>query len=141
MDRLINFKIKNVDDVYSAVGRIIQAAQAWEEDYRTFVKLVGVEMEKKDIATLRRVNNTLYENGKITEKEKNDLNRVIHMRNYINHEFFLQDFHKSYEWIEEELSEILHYIFEANDVVANMIDKFMGNGALRPTVFDKEKSK
>ena len=138
MERLVNFKIKNPDDIYIAVGRIIQAAQAWEEDYRSFATLCGVEMEKRDIATLRRVNNILFEQGKITEKEKIDLNRVIHMRNYVNHEFFLHDFHKSYEWIEEELSEILHYIFEANDVVANMIDKFMGSDALRPTVFDKE---
>ena len=138
MERLINFKIKSPDDIYIAVGRIIQAAQTWEEDYRTFASLCGVDMEKRDIATLRRVNNVLFEQGKITEKEQNDLNRVIHMRNYVNHEFFLHDFHRSYEWIEEELSEILHYIFEANDVVSNMIDKFMGSDALRPTVFDKE---
>lgn len=135
MDK-IKFKIKNADDIYCAVGQIIQASQQWEQNYREYALRVGVEIEKHDIATLRRVNGALKEKGIISERDYNSLNRVIHLRNYVNHEFFIQDFHRDYEWIEEELSEILFYVYEAVDLVANMTEKLEGSSALRQTVFD-----
>ena len=135
MDK-IKLKIKNADDIYRAVGQIIQASQQWEQNYREYALRVGVEIEKHDIATLRRVNGALKEKGIISERDYNNLNRVIHLRNYVNHEFFIQDFYRDYEWIEEELSEILFYVYEAVDLVANMTEKLEGSSALRQTVFD-----
>jgi hypothetical protein len=135
------FTIKNHNDIYNAIGQIIQAAQYWEQDYRDYASMVGgLPIDKLDIATLRRLNTSLMEEGKITEKEFRDLKHVIHLRNYINHEFFLVDFYKDYEWLEEKLNNTLLMIYEASDVVANMKDRLVDSGVLRPTVFDEVKA-
>ena len=74
-----------------AIGKIIQAAQEWEQQYKSYVKLIGFEIKNIDKATLNKINKRLYENQIISKKEYEDLDMVIQERNYINHEFFLDE--------------------------------------------------
>lgn len=131
------FDIKDHDDIYKAIGKIIESAQEWERDYKKLATLLNIKIDNVDIASLNRINNKLFEEKKLTQNDYDNLKQVIRDRNYINHEFFLkyrQDC-KDYCEIGEKLSHILFLIHEANDVVCNLIDKEKGF-SLRPTVFE-----
>lgn len=138
------FTIKNYpNDIYSAVGQIIKNAQEWEIEYKKLAELLDLPVRNIGRSSLNKLNEALKKNNMISKKEYDDLKEVIKKRNYINHEFYLTDFQKEYGSFEqkiEELEKILNVaqflIFEATDVIDNIIDKIKGNGALRPTVFD-----
>lgn len=85
---------------------------------------------------MNKLNEKFKGESKLSQKDYENLKGVIDMRNYINHEFFLKDFDKSFVEIEEILNKVQFYIFEANDVVSNQIDHFRGSQIRRPTVFD-----
>lgn len=130
------FNIRNHNDVFDAVGQIIKASQEWEVEYKDYATRAKIEIDNLDYATLRRINAQLKEQGKISEKEFNDLQKVIKLRNFINHEFFLVDFNKEIEYLDEKLNNIMFLIFEATDVVSNMIERLEGFEGDRPTIFD-----
>ena len=130
------FTIRNHNDVFDAVGQIIKASQEWEVEYKDYATRAKIEIDNLDYATLRRINAQLKEQGKISEKEFNDLQKVIKLRNFINHEFFLVDFNKEIEYLDEKLNNIMFLIFEATDVVSNMIERLEGFKGDRPTIFD-----
>lgn len=130
------FTIRNHNDVFDAVGQIIKASQEWEVEYKDYATRAKIEIDNLDYATLRRINAQLKEQGKISEKEFNDLQKVIKLRNFINHEFFLVDFNKEIEYLDEKLNNIMFLIFEATDVVSNMIERLEGFNGDRPTIFD-----
>lgn len=138
------FTIKNYpNDIYSAVGQIIKNAQEWEIEYKKLAELLDLPVRNIGRSSLNKLNAALKKHNMISKKEYDDLKEVIKIRNYINHEFYLTDFQKEYGSFEqkiEELEKILNVaqflIFEATDVIDNIIDKIKENGALRPTVFD-----
>lgn len=140
------FTIKNFpNDVYPAIGKIIQAAQEWERDYKRLACKLEVPI-KIDNASLNKLNEALKKKNLITGKVFNDLKKVIEIRNYINHSFFLEKFQKSFDLNNtynetlEDLQTFLNatqdLIFEATDVINNYIDKLDGIPIQRPTVFD-----
>ena len=134
-----DFKIKTFNDVYRAVGIIIQLSQDLECDYRQFVKLTGVEIEKLDSATLSRINCELYKQKKISKKDFDNLQMVIQERNYVNHEFFSdKSFGNNLSLMNERLNMVYNYICEACDVIANLIAKTTGDPVIRPTIFDTQ---
>lgn len=149
-DFLVRHKIEcnNYDDIFMAIGRIIQAAQEWEKQYKSYVKLIGFEIKNIDKATLNKINKCLYENQIISKKEYEDLDMVIQERNYINHEFFLDESYlterteNSYiidmQAISCRLENIYNYIFEATDVITNLIAKFRNDPIRCPTIFDED---
>jgi hypothetical protein len=87
------------------------------------------------------LNIALKKENHLSEKQYKDLEGVINKRNYINHEFFLKDFQKDFKEIEDILNDIQFLIFEATDVIDNLIDELQGNFSFRrPTIFDETKT-
>lgn len=139
------FTIKNFpNDVYNAVGQIIESAQEWEQEYKKLASMLNIPVKKISKASLNKLNETLKSNNLICDKEYKNLKEVIKIRNYINHEFYLTDFQnynnddydKYIEKIEKKLNNAQFLIFEATDVVDNKIDKLTGKNIVRPTIFD-----
>ena len=130
------FNIKSYDDFYMAVGKTVEAVQKWESRYKQFVQLIGIEIEGLGTATLGKINNKLLKENKIDQRTYNNLNKVIEMRNYIYHDFFLDKPVPLNDSVENKLNEIYFYIFEATDVVENLIDQLTGCNCKRPTIFD-----
>lgn len=138
-----NVKITQHSDIYAAVGKIIEAAQDWEEDYKELAKKLKADIKNVNKSSLNRLNIKLHKENKLTKKEYDDLAKVIDLRNYINHVFFLEIKREkmSYEEIGKKLSDILFLIQEADDVVCNKIDALKGSSIIRPTVFDEDNKK
>lgn len=138
-----NVKITQHSDIYAAVGKIIEAAQDWEEDYKELAKKLKADIKNVNKSSLNRLNIKLHKENKLTKKEYDDLAKVIDLRNYINHVFFLEIKREkmSYEEICQKLSDILFLIQEADDVVCNKIDALKGSSIIRPTVFDEDNKK
>ncbi len=138
------FKIKNYPyDIYTAVGQIIKTSQEWEAEFKRLAQLLNISVKNVNVLSLNKLNNTLNREKRISKKEYEDLKRVVDIRNYINHEFFLMDFKQNFDTYEERiehlearLNEAQFYIFEATDLIMNKIDIIEGNTSLRPTVFD-----
>ena len=138
-----NVKITQHSDIYAAVGKIIEAAQDWEQDYKELAKKLKADIKNINKSSLNRLNIKLHKENKLTKKEYDDLAKVIDLRNYINHVFFLEIKREkmSYEEIGKKLSDILFLIQEADDVVCNKIDALKGSSIIRPTVFDEDNKK
>lgn len=140
------FTIKDYpNDVYTAVGKIIQISQEWEEEYKKLARLLQITVKKIEKSSLNKLNEALKKEGMLTDEEFGDLKEVIRMRNYINHQFFLTDFKKQYASYDEGimaqeniLNAIYFFICEATDMVSNIIDILENRGCLRPTVFDRK---
>lgn len=138
------FTIKNYpDDVYKAVGQIIKNAQEWEQAYKKLAFILDIPVKKIGNSSLNKLNEALKKNNHISEKEFSNLKKVIKIRNYINHNFYLTDFQQSFDSFEqkiESLERILNWaqflIFEATDVIENKIDKLQGSDIMRPTIFN-----
>ncbi len=139
------FTIKNFpDDVYYAVGKIIQASQEWEQDFKELVSMIHLQVKKINESSLNKLCGALKKHRQITEKEFEDLKRIIKARNYINHEFFLTDFREpceDYDLHMENLQTKLNFtydvIFEATDFIKNKIDRFKRDSIMRPSVVGK----
>ena len=130
------FTIKNQYDIFNAVGQIIKASQEWETQYKEYASRMNLEVKNLDLATLNKLNYALKEQGKITDKEFFNLKQVIKIRNYINHEFFIRDFNKEVGDIDFKLNQAMFLIYEAADLVANLIERAEGFDGNRPTIFD-----
>ncbi len=130
-------------DVYRAVGQIIKSSQELEEIFKKLAKLLNISIKNLNTSSLNRINKKLKEQNLILQEDYDNLSKVINVRNYINHDFFLNDFIKKYDSYEEKLSTlecILNFsqfvIFEADDVINNKIDVLKGGTIMRPTFFD-----
>lgn len=116
-------------------------SQEWEREYKKLATILQIPIKKISIASLNKLNNALKKENHLSEKQYKDLEGVINKRNYINHEFFLRDFHKDFKEIEDILNDIQFLIFEATDVMDNLIDELQGNFYFRrSTIFDDIKS-
>lgn len=134
---------KYPDDVYTAVGIIIKAAQEWEEDYKELAFKLNIPVKKIGNSSLNKLNEALKKENLISKKEFEQLREVIRVRNYINHDFFLTDFktdNDNYvqyiENLQAKLNASLFLIYEATDLINNKIDSLNGDDVMRPTVFD-----
>ena len=93
---------------------------------------------------LNKLNVALKKQKLISEKDFQNLKKVIKLRNYMNHEFFLKDFSDTlndYDRHIEKLENCLNLtqflIYEATDIIDNKIDKLNGDdNSIRPTIFD-----
>lgn len=138
------FDIKNFpDDVYIAVGKIIQSSQELERDYKTLATKLKLKVKDINNSSLNKLNNALKKSGNLTLKEYNNLKEVIQVRNDINHKFFIEifdDISKGYDEMMVRFSNVLNYsqcvIYEANDVIKNKIDTLDGKTIMRRTAFD-----
>lgn len=133
------FSIKSYDDILKAVGNIIKTSQEWEKDFKTLAEYLHVNMPKEKLnkASLNKLNKKLDAENKIEKSKYLLFERIIDLRNYINHEFFLVSEEKQIEEIEKELNDIQFLIFEVTDVVNNIKDNITGKTIQRPTVFDR----
>ena len=138
------FEIKNFpDDVYKAVGKIIQSSQELERDYKTLATKLKLKAKDINNASLNKLNDALKKSGNLTPKEYNNLKEVIRVRNDINHKFFIEIFDEMSKGYDERIvrfSNVLNYsqcvIYEANDVIKNKIDTLDGKTIMRRTAFD-----
>lgn len=138
------FEIKNFpDDVYKAVGKIIQSSQELERDYKTLATKLKLKVKDINNSSLNKLNNVLKKSGNLTPKEYNNLKEVIRVRNDINHKFFIEIFDEMSKGYDERIvrfSNVLNYsqcvIYEANDVIKNKIDTLDGKTIMRRTAFD-----
>ncbi len=138
------FEIKDYpNDIYNAVGQIIKSSQEFEQVFKELARKLKVSIKDINISSLNRINKKLEAQNLISKEDYNNLSKVIEVRNRINHEFFLNDFLKSFSCYEEKISTLNNIlnvsqfvIFEATDVVNNKLDKLNGNNIMRPTIFD-----
>ena len=115
------FQINSAVDVYSAIGRTIELSQQWENSFRKFCIKEKCEIKDLETSTLRRMNKALLNKGSILQAEYDRLEKVINMRNYINHAFFLEYKALSYKQIENKLNEIFSLISGMYDVTCNIL--------------------
>lgn len=138
------FDIKNFpDDVYIAVGKIIQSSQELERDYKTLATKLKLKVKDINNSSLNKLNDALKRSGNLTPKEYNNLKEVIRVRNDINHKFFIKIFDDTsigYDDKMRRFNSVLNYsqcvIYEANDVIKNKIDTLDGKTIMRRTAFD-----
>ena len=130
-------------DIYNAVGQIIKSAQEWEQKYKKLATMLNISVKNINNSSLNKLNDALKKNNLISKKEYEDLKKVIKIRNYINHDFYLKDFRNHdidydthIETLERNLNFTQFLIFEATDVIDNKIDKLQGCSIVRPTIFD-----
>lgn len=133
------------NDVYAAVGRIIKASQELERDFKALAERLALPVKNINGSSLNKLNDALKVNGIIDNTLYEKLKKVIFIRNYINHTFFVKDFASTAEPFDRrmktlglELSSALFVIYEANDVISNISDKLDGLPIVRPTVFDEK---
>lgn len=133
------------NDVYAAVGRIIKASQELERDFKALAERLALPVKNINGSSLNKLNDALKVNGIIDNTLYEKLKKVIFIRNYINHTFFVKDFSSTAEPFDKrmktlglELSSALFVIYEANDVISNISDKLDGLPIVRPTVFDEK---
>lgn len=133
------------NDVYAAVGRIIKASQELERDFKSLAERLALPVKNINGSSLNKLNDALKVNGIIDNTLYEKLKKVIFIRNYINHTFFVKDFASTAEPFDRrmktlglELSSALFVIYEANDVISNISDNLYGLPIVRPTVFDEK---
>ena len=140
------FQFKDINDIFTAAGQILKLSQEWEKAYKEYAELKGVKLNGLQNSSLNKINNELNKakNGKIISDEEHDnLEKIIMIKNYFMHEFFLNDFKpKDYDcWladINEELTLCYNYICEAVDYVENLIDAQLCRPIKRLTIWDKK---
>ena len=138
------FDIKNFpDDVYIAVGKIIQSSQELERDYKTLATKLKLKVKDINNSSLNKLNDALKKSGNLTPKEYNNLREVIRVRNDINHKFFIKIFDDTsigYDDKMRRFNSVLNYsqcvIYEATDVIDNKIDTLDGKTIMRRTAFN-----
>lgn len=131
------------NSVYNAVGQIIMNSQKWEEDFKNLAKQLNINVKKVEKLSLNKLNDALNKNGIVNDNYFEKLKNIINIRNHINHRFFLEEFNdstKPYDekinYINDSLNSAQFLIYEANDIISNLLDELNGINCKRPTVFD-----
>ena len=140
------FEIKNFpDDVYIAVGKIIQSSQELERDYKTLATKLKLKVKDINNSSLNKLNDALKKSGNLTPKEYDNLKEVIRIRNDINHKFFIEIFNDMSMGYDERIARfnsVLNYsqcvIYEATDVIDNKIDTLDGKTIMRKNIFENK---
>lgn len=140
------FTIENFpDDVYRAVGQIIKAAQELERDFKKLTTRLSLSVKNVNNSSLNKLNDALNKHGVISDDYYEKMKKVISIRNYVNHIFFIEDFEDNSLPFDEfrnllgkKLTAALFMIFEAHDVISNISDALDGSPIRRPTVFDEK---
>ena len=145
------FHVKDINGIFDAAGRILQLSQDLERAYKDYAETKGLKVKSLQNSSLNKINNELHKENKgkfITDEEHDNLEKIIMVKNYFMHEFFLNDFEpkdypKGYDgWladINEKLTLCYNYICEAVDKVNNMLDENSGKNQIkRPTIWDKK---
>ena len=132
------------DSVYKAIGKIIESAQMWEEEYRNCVKMHKIEMNNLERKTLVKINQKMKRKKIITQEEYDILSKIIEERNKINHEFFIVTMKEyegedKWEYIKNYLNVVWSIIFEARDIVNNITNKNNPKHIHVQTFIDDEK--
>ncbi len=133
------------DDVYRAVGQIIKAAQELERDFKKLTTRLSLSVKNVNNSSLNKLNDALNKHGVISDDYYEKMKKVIFIRNYVNHTFFIEDFEDNSLPFDEfrnllgkKLTDALFMIFEAHDVISNISDALDGSPIRRPTVFDEK---
>ena len=129
------------DAVYKAIGKIIESAQEWEEEYRNCVKMHNITMNNLERKTLVKINQKLKKKKIITQEEYVTLSKIIEERNKINHDFFIvtmknYEGNDKWEYIKNYLNVVWSIIFEARDIVENIANKNNPNHIHVQTMID-----
>lgn len=134
-----DIKVNSIEDIYLGVGKIIQISQQWENEFRELCELCNCKIANLETATLNKQNDRLHDDKVFNNEEYEKLKEVIKFRNFINHQFFLDDdWHYPLEDTEKTLNGIYFLINEGRDCIANEIDKLKENNiGQRPTVLNK----
>ena len=85
------------NDVYAAVGRIIKASQELERDFKALAERLALPVKNINGSSLNKLNDALKVNGIIDNTLYEKLKKVVFIRNYINHTFFVKDFSSTAE--------------------------------------------
>ena len=126
------FHIKDVNDIFNAAGQILKLSQDFEMAYKDYAILRELKVNNLQNSSLNKINNELNKENKgkiITDEEHDNLEKIIMVKNYFMHEFFVNDFEPNdypngYDgWladINKELNLCYNYICEAVDYVNKM---------------------
>ena len=135
------FEINEFNDIYKAVGKIIESSQELEKTFKRYAFFKGVKLENLELSTLNKLNNEFHKKGFYDDELYEKLRFIIDRRNYINHELFLElrktnilDYNK----VSDNLNATLFLIYEASDLIQNFIDEINGQFGNRPTIFDRK---
>ena len=74
-----NFTINDVEDIFKAIGKIIQSAQEWERDYKELAKILNIELDDEHIntASLNKLNEKFKGESKLSQKDYENLRDKI----------------------------------------------------------------
>lgn len=131
----VNFEIKDRNDVYTGVGHLIEDAQDLERVYKEVAMKLNLKVKNISKSSLNKLNDALKKANVLDERMYKILGKVIEKRNYINHYFFVNDFYRPVEELADMLDKIQFLIYEATDVISNIVDRLDGKEGMRPTVF------
>lgn len=135
LDRI---KVESVDDIYKGAGRILQASQEWEMEFKELCRLLKVELNDDfSFSTLGFMNKKLLNAKVTTEEEFSKLEIIIQIRNEFVHRYFLDsfffgDWSYPYDKASEVLTKVLFLIHESTDWISNKID-----GGHRPNILNE----
>lgn len=130
------YKINCTQDIFKAVGDLIRLSQELEHEYKRLAEKLGVKTKGLNTKSLNIINKLLYGERRIDKQSFENLKKVIKVRNYINHSYFLNDFAKDNIEQEKILNFSCFILCEGSDIISNLIDKKDGVSIIRPTVFD-----
>lgn len=135
------FKINGPDDIYFAVGKIIQQGQEWENAFRKLCGAYNLKIGDLEKSTLNKMSGLLFKKKYLNKDEYEQLKGIINLRNIINHKYFLdKDWSFPYDEVQETLNSIYYLICDGIDYIDNKLDELDETHyhSKRPTVIEKK---
>jgi hypothetical protein len=158
-DSNFNYKtyINYNNEIIGLVGRIIEEFQQLEYNFKDLLKCALEKGKYKgdidfslELASARKIINSLTESHLIESIIFDKLNKLIDFRNYLIHQHYLNgktyigdgffDVSKRLE-IEEKFPIFLFMIFEANDYIVNVTNRLMDKESNIPNIFESRVKK
>lgn len=125
---------KSAQDVYAAVGFVLEAVQEWEDEYRDYLSMKTGESKTGTPLTLGTLTEMLRECNDIDGNQLASIHKVVCARNKFVHTAFVSSsISVDLEQAREQLNYFLFAVYECRDLVANLAD-----GGNRPTMFTEE---
>lgn len=84
-----------MDNLYLEVGMTLELIQKWENEFKLLTEYFNIE-KSDDKRSLSNMNNFLYKNNYINDKEYLLIKRIIQYRNYVIHKLFVVDIEIAY---------------------------------------------